>query len=261
MRKINKILFSALSVFLMAGNLYAATPDEVEARMDRIKLDDRFIYAENFSDDMETAYKNALSELLTSVNELRGENGGRPLDEASAEALRKSLKEAVKDLRYSKGSRNTVFLYLPLSWIRITDSGVGIEVVVPAGNNMTAQTAPAQTVSAGSSGRTEPAKPVTSAPVSAPPADEVLQALCAQDSWVEIKGLLIDYKNRKKITTGTVKTASEVPEDAYSILLDNRGNILAILSPKASGTRINYKTNLTDDESNHKDCIAIIWYR
>lgn len=260
--KINKILLSVLSSFLITGSIVAATPEEVEANMDRIKLDERFIYAENFGDDMDTAYENALLELIASINELESVSSVNELRKKEKKNLLtvkpEVLKASVKELRYSTGSRNTVFLYLPLAWVRITADETGIEVV-PSENDMAAQTSPDQSSSAADSGRTEPVNPVS--PAQMPPMNDILKTLCAQDSWVEIKGLLIEYKNQKKITTGTVKTASEVPEDAYSILLDNKGSILAILSPKTSGDRINYKTNLPDDESNHKDCIAIIWYR
>ncbi|MDE5878213.1 MAG: hypothetical protein K2H47_12055 [Muribaculaceae bacterium] len=261
-RIINKILLSVLSAFLITGSMYAATPEEIEANMDRIKLDERFIYAENFSEDMDTAYENALSELIATINELESISSVNELrikeKKAPLKVETEVLKPFVKELRYSTGTRNTVFLYLPLAWIKITADRTGVEVV-PSENDMTAQTSPSQSTSATDSGRPEPVKPTSSTQL--PPMNDILKTLCAQDNWVEIKGLLIEYKNQKKITTGTVKTASEVPEDAYSILLDNRGSILAILSPKTSGDRINYKTNLSDDESNHKDCIAIIWYR
>lgn len=96
----------------------------------------------------------------------------------------------------------------------------------------------------------------------APAADYIIAALCGQDNWPEIKGLLSAYKDIGQIRqTGYCTSAAEVPGDAVAILVDDMYGILSILSPSSSPRRINYRTGRPDSENNYPNCKVIVWYR
>ncbi len=276
-RKFLSLLLALLSTF----PCFAQSPEEIERQMDEIKMDESYIYGEDYSDDKDMAYQNALVELLSSINELRGEKGKEYLTVGDIQTI-------VKELRYTKGTRNVAFLYLPLDRAMTLSAKQKIDVAGAGTSSRRSGNAAAQT-----SGRqqAEPAKPApnpasTVKPKPTPaqadnasskpaatstlsgaksfaPADKsVLETLCGQDNWVEIKGFLSSFKKEGKIReTGRCLSPSEVPDDAYSILMDEMGGILAIMSPKNLPNRLNHKTNQTDNENNHANCKFIVWYK
>lgn len=273
----NRNLLTFLLVLLLSFPCVAQSPEEIERQMDEIKMNESYIYGEDYSDDKDMAYQNALVELLSSINELRGEKGKEYLTVGDIQTI-------VKELRYTKGTRNVAFLYLPLDRAmtlsakqKIDVAGAGTaprrsdSAVAQASGRQQAQTAkpapkpspaPAQTQSDNASSKPA-AAPTQSASKSFAPADKsVLETLCGQDNWVEIKGFLSSFKKEGKIReTGRCLSPSEVPDDAYSILMDDMGGILAIMSPKNSPDRMNHKTNQTDNENNHANCKFIVWYK
>ncbi len=231
-----------LVIFLsaMSCSMMAATPEETEAQMDKIKLDETMIYGEDFNDNKEVAYQNALNELLLTANELRMASNASELAAAD-------LNGVAKELSYRKGTRNVVMLYMPRTQALKLKHGNTAAPTPPQ---------PAQKPTP------QPSTPTPAPAVATPPADEIIDAICSQDNWMEIKGFLSDFKRQGKITdSGSTKTSSEVPQDAYAILFDELGGILAILSPKNSGQRIDYRTNRLDTESNHSNCKFILWYK
>ncbi len=231
-----------LVIFLsaMSCSMMAATPEETEAQMDKIKLDETMIYGEDFNDNKEVAYQNALNELLLTANELRMASNASELAAAD-------LNGVAKELSYRKGTRNVVMLYMPRTQALKLKHGNTAAPTPPQ---------PAQKPTP------QPSTPTPAPAVATPPADEIIDAICSQDNWMEIKGFLSDFKRQGKITdSGSTKTSSEVPQDAYAILFDELGGILAILSPKNSGQRIDYRTNRTDTESNHSNYKFILWYK
>ncbi len=231
-----------LVIFLsaMSCSMMAATPEETEAQMDKIKLDETMIYGEDFNDNKEVAYQNALNELLLTANELRMASNASELAAAD-------LNGVAKELSYRKGTRNVVMLYMPRTQALKLKHGNTAAPKPPQ---------PAQKPTP------QPSTPTPAPAVATPPADEIIDAICSQDNWMEIKGFLSDFKRQGKITdSGSTKTSSEVPQDAYAILFDELGGILAILSPKNSGQRIDYRTNRLDTESNHSNCKFILWYK
>lgn len=237
----------------------AQSPDEIEDMMDKIKLDETFIYGEAYSDDKEMAYQNALSELLSSINELRDENG-------SALISISDLQPIIKELRYTKGNKNLSFLYLPLSQALSLSPKTRHDNIT--NNSAPQQVEQSQAIESEKEEKSPqltfvPGKPtnqVTSTPTQAP--TEILEILCGQDNWIEIRGFLISFKEEGKIKeTGKCLSFTEVPDDAYSILMDEMGGILSIMSPKNSPNRINHRTNQADNENNHENCKFIVWYK
>lgn len=272
-RKFLSLLLALLSTF----PCFAQSPEEIERQMDEIKMNESYIYGEDYSDDKDMAYQNALVELLSSINELRGDKGKEYLTVGDIQTI-------VKELRYTKGTRNVAFLYLPLDRAMTLSAKQKIDVAGAGTTSRRSDSAVAQTSDRQQAQTAKPAPKPTPAPAqtqvdnasskpavgstqsgakSFAPADKgILETLCGQDNWVEIKGFLSSFKKEGKIReTGRCLSPSEVPDDAYSILMDEMGGILAIMSPKNLPNRLNHKTNQTDNENNHANCKFIVWYK
>lgn len=217
--------------------LSAQSSEDIESQMDLIKLDETMIYGEAYNDVKENAYRNAMGELMITANELRSDKG--------LELLTPSiLQSVVKELQYSKSGRYAVLLYMPIS-----------HMMSLSNRSYSDLSGQVQTL-------TEQQSTLTSSAIFQFGSDEILDTLCSQDNWVEIKGFLSSFKAKGKISsTGAVTMASEVPEDACSILIDDMGGILSILSPKNESIQINYRTNQPDAETNYSNCKFIVWYK
>lgn len=255
MRKSNFIL--SLLFMIIVIPCFAQSPEEIEQKMDEIKMNEAFIYGEDYNDDKDMAYQNALTELLSSINELRGE---KRKDYIAVSDIQPILKE----LRYSKSTRNVSFLYIPLNQALSLTPKQKIDVASTEPNSPNNGVTTAQNL------RTEdntkftfvPNTPQSNHNVISNSDKGILETLCSQDNWVEIKGFLKSFKDEGKIKeTGNCLSYAEVPNDAYSILMDEMGGILSIMSPKNFPNRINHKTNQTDNENNHTNCKFIVWYK
>lgn len=239
---------------------YGQTPEEIESKMDEIKLDERFVYGEDFNDDKDIAFQNALTELTTYANELRTEKRKDILNSSD-------LLIVVKELNYQRGNRQTVLVYLPLSQMLDITSKSHSDIVAQNALLQSSQTniATQQKIEQEQKFTFVPNRQLEStqsAPNQAQLPDDIMQTLCSQDNWLEIKGFLTAYKGEGRISSvGNVLSYAEVPDDAYAILMDDMGGILSILSPKNSNNRINYRTNQIDSETNHNNCKFIVWYK
>lgn len=245
-------------ISLMGMPCAAQSPDEIESKMNEIKLNDSFIYGEDYNENKDMAYLNALSELLSSINELREEKNIALINTSD-------LQPIVKELRYTKGTKNLSFLYLGLTQaLSLTPKAKPDDVSItgnPANRpNQIIEPKKEEEKPQFTFVPDKPTAPVTAALTQSN--KDILESLCSQDNWVEIKGFLTEFKNEGIIkATGNCLSYSEVPDDAYSILMDEMGGILSILSPKNSPDRINHKTNQTDNENNHPNCKFIVWYK
>lgn len=238
----------ALAVCLCTAAM--AQSSGIEARIDSIKLDENFVYGESYDDNAALAYDNALSDLLVTANELRAAQGKDLLAKGS-------LQVRVKELTYTLGQRNTVFLYIPVDeMLALADKPLGGVV------QQAAQQQPVQQ-------QQQPAQPqgnhyVPSTPQPTVTAqqlpDDVTRTICGQDNWVEIKSFLSEYKRSGKISqTGATKALAEAPADAYAILMDGMGGIISILAPVANGQRAELKANGKTSDNN--ECKFIVWYK
>lgn len=258
MNKISMLIFLQTCLSITFG--FAQTPEEIKTKMNEIKLNESYVCGEDFSDNKDIAFQNALTELTTFANELRAEKG--------KEAIHSSdLLTVVKELRYQKGNRHTILVYLPLSQMLGITSKPHADVIsqnVPTQPGLP-ENQPEQQMEQEQKFTFVPNRQPEAAhstPTQTPPPDDIMQSLCSQHNWIEIKGLLTTYKSERRISTvGSTLSYGEVPEDAYAILMDDMGGILSILSPKNSGNQINYRTNQTDNESNHCNCKFIVWYK
>lgn len=266
MIEIKEGLLSLLLAIFSLTTAFAQSAHEIQTRMDEVKLDESLVYGEDLNDDRDMAFQNALIELTTYSNELRMERGLGVITTSD-------LLTAIKELKYQTGSRHTVLVYLPMDQMLDIVSKSPAEVVSTDTTSELRQDTPSQGTQNGSHeerayfvpDRQQGASNVSNNNASnnqTPLPDDITQTLCGQDNWLEIKGFLTAYKRDGRIrSVGNVLTYAEVPEDAYAILMDDMGGILSILSPKNSKTRINYRTNQVDNESNHSDCKFIVWYK
>lgn len=249
----------ALAVFLCTAAM--AQGVGVEARIDSIKLDESFVYGESYDENAALAYDNALSDLLVTANELRAAQGRDLLAKGS-------LQVRVKELTYTFGQRNTVFLYIPVDeMLALADKPLG-GVVQQASQQQPVQQQQ-QPVQQPAQQSQQPAQPqgnhyVPSTPqstVTTPQLpDDVTRTICGQDNWVEIKSFLSEYKHSGKISqTGATKALAEAPADAYAILMDGMGGIISILAPVANGQRAELKANGKTSDNN--ECKFIVWYK
>lgn len=257
MIKIKLALLLILILTAFPVGLSAQSSEEIESQMDLIKLDETMVYGEAYNDEKDIAYGNAIGELLITANELRSEKGLDPLSPSN-------IKSVVKELQYSKGGRYVVLLYMPISRMMSLSSILQSDLADQGQTQITQQKAVSPEIK--KEDRIITDKPTRISPQASSSSlnvsDEILDALCGQDNWVEIKGFLSSFKAKGKISsTGAVTSVSEVPEDACSILIDDMGGILSILSPKNEATRINYRTNQPDTETNYSNCKFIVWYK
>lgn len=262
----NNVFLIAVMLLFAGVACFAQTPQEIEQQMDEIKMDESFIYGEDYNADKDLAYQSALAELLTSINELRAEAGKEGLSTAD-------LQPIIKELRYTKGDRNVSFLYLPFSQAMSITPRQKITVTTnPPERKLEQNPVSANTPSSVNAQPTHPVQPTRPAQtmqsvqsvqsVQSPSYSSMADELSGQDNWAEIKGMLISYKSRGQIRqTGNCLSFAEVPNDAYAILMDELGGIVAILSPKNSANRINHKTNQQDNETNHTNYKFIVWYK
>lgn len=239
---------------------FAQTPEEIESMMNEIKLDENFVYGCDFNQDKDIAFQNALTGLTMTANELRTNKGKNVINPSD-------LLTMVKELKYKKGNRYTVLLYLPINRI--------FDIISKSHSDILSQNKPSQSSLPENTSLRDPEEEqkVKSVPdrqpdmthsirPQTPVSADIIQTLCSQDNWIEIKGLLTAYKSEGKISTvGNVLSYAEVPEDAYAILMDDMGGILSILSPKNRGSQINYRTNQADNETKHSNCKFIFWYK
>lgn len=234
---------------------FAQTSDEIEQKMDEIKMNESFIYGEDYNDDKDMAYQNALTELLSSINELRGDKGKGFIAVSDIQPI-------LKELRYTKATRNVSFVYIPLNQAMSLTPKQKIDVTQTESSSSNTDIIQDRKQEETTKLTFVPNTPLSNNNVISTSDESILEILCSQDNWTEIKGFLTSFKKDKKINeTGNCLSFQEVPNDAYAILMDDMGGILSILSPKSFTQRVNHKTNQTDNENNHTNCKFIVWYK
>lgn len=247
--------FVFMALLLLPLHLYADNSDDVKQKMNCIKLDENYLYGEDYDSDMEAAYGNALQELLAYANEIRWENGKEELVAAD-------IIPYVTVLRYSDAGRCVTMVYmgydeaLSLSHNQGTDSMLPGMIFVPSEPADSVVVAPIpETQSFPESGNVSQSNADSGL-------DELTRKLCDQDNWIEIKGFLTSYKQSGNIRqTGNCYSLADVPADAYAILVDEMYGILAILTPVNNNQRTNCKTNQRGSVNNWPGTKIIVWYK
>ncbi len=261
--------FIVVLLLLSSSSVFAQSLKNIEAQMNEIKLNEMMVYGEDFNDDRNIAYQNALSELLIYANKLRTEKGKSMIKISD-------LQPIAKELTDSKGNRHNVLVYTPISQLLSITNKYNLEIIIQTVDNESLRnnintgrdleiqpTSEQNNFNSNEGSNTNGLSTIFHKEFGDTPSSNViLDTLCSQDNWNEIKGFITTFKSQGKIKeTGFCTSHTEVPTDAYSILIDEMYGILSILSPKNTANRINYKTNLADSETNHPNCKVIVWYR
>lgn len=227
--------------------------DDILDRMNELKQDESIIFGLGFHENMAKANNYAQLDLLSDAIEFRLNNN------KVAKISIRDIQPYVKQLIYFDGSQYDVILYVGKDLIlsltgqtedSVSSSNVGINsepVLKEYGRQ-------AQDLS------TSQENPVEISFTPLP--NNILHTLCIQDNWTEIKGFLENYKQQGKIKeTGVCTTISEIPQDAYRVLIDEYYGILAMMAPKTSNDRLNIKSNQLDKESNYPNFKVIVWFK
>ncbi len=250
---INKIYILFICIITVPFSLNGQTNSDVIDKMNNVKLNESFIFGEGFHLKKDVAHECAISEILSYAIELRFENGN---DER---LLPSDIQPIVKQLIHFDGNQYNVFLYVDRELIMSMSGHIESPQIL---SNAESISEPNELVVQDKAQNSQMSKGTSLEERFTPLPNDVLNSLCNQDNWAEIKGFLSTYKNQGRIReTGFCTNISEIPVDAYRILIDDKYGILSILAPKGSDNGINLKTNQTDKESNYPNCKVIVWFK
>ena len=250
---INKIYILFICLITVPFALNGQPNSNVIDEMNNVKLNESFIFGEGFHVRKDVAQECAISEILSYAIELRFDNGNN-------EKLQPSdIQPIVKQLIHFDGNQYNVFLYVDREQILSMSGHIESPKI---SSNADPRSEPKELVVSDKTQNSQMSKGTSLEDRFKPLPNDVLYTLCNQDNWTEIKGFLSTYKNQGKIReTGFCTNLSEIPVDAYRILIDDKYGILAILAPKDSDNRININTNQIDKESNYSNCAVIVWLK
>lgn len=236
--KINlRILFPFILSSICFYTITAKTPEYTKAFADSIKLSEAYIYGEDSDECL--AFDNALIELTAVANDIRGKAGKVYISPTD-------LKPITEEIKYRRGRRPTTLVYVSIH--KMLDIGVNVNSAQPTQSQ--------NNISQLDTFATQPQTTSTTI------MDEVTKTICQHDNWIEIKGFITSFKQAGKIAeTGTATSLDDVPDDAYSILIDEMYGIQAILTPRKNPNRIDCRTKRPDTESNHPNFKIIVWYK
>ena len=243
-----------LTICLILSKVTAFADEPTETDFIRIKQNEYFVSGEGRSVDKNSSYASAMQNLLLVINEERVYGG---LDELRVPDVQPHVIEMLRS--GSDGYHTLLYVSYDLA-MELSSSQT----------DMASQghVQPANPPAPPANPPTPPVPPTTQSQNYTPAnnynemPDEVMEALRIQNSWIELQGIMSEFKKQGKIsTTGATRSFSEVPDDAYMILLDDIAEVIAILSPRQSTNRKDYRKNRPDNESNHLNCKTIVWYK
>lgn len=249
--------------------LSGQSPADVRDRINAIKLDEKYLYAEVTHQDPNWAYENALAELLLAVNECRGANGKGPLEVSD-------LTVRVKQLTYKRGEKSVVFVYMQIDKALTVSRGKSRNIVIgqaapkaSAVNKMEAEEHRPTVIKEPPVEQEEP-KVVKQPPVDSKPldadlvalsTDEIARVILRIEMVTDIGGFMEEFKAKGKVASyGVARSMEEIYDDAYLILYDRTFSIRTVLSPSLHGKRLNLRTNEEDAASNYRGC-GVYWYK
>lgn len=250
---INKSYILFICFIIVRFALNGQTNSNIIDKMNNVKLNETFIFGEGFHVRKDIAHNCAISDILSYATELRFDNGNN-------EKLQPSdIIPIVKQLIHFDGNQYNVFLYVDREQI------LSMEGHIENPKSSSSADYKAESKEQAMQDITQNPQVPTGTSLEerfTPLPNDILNTLCSQDNWVEIKGFLSTYKNQGKIReTGFCTNTSDIPVDSYRILIDERYGILAILAPKNSKDSINLKNQQLDKESNYSNCAVIVWFK
>lgn len=250
---INRIYILFVCVITVPFALNGQTNRDVIDEMNNVKLNESFIFGEGSHLNKDVAHECAVSEILSYATELRFESGN------NKKLLPADIQSIVKQLVYFDGDQYNVFLYVDRDQILSMTSHIeSPKSSLSADPKSESKELAVQEKTQNSQVPKCPSLEDRFTPLP----NDILNTLCNQDNWTEIKGFLSSYKNQGKIReSGFCTDTSDVPMDSYRVLIDNQYGILAILVPENSNDSINLKTQQSDKESNYSNCAVIVWFK
>ena len=250
---INKIYILFICIITVPFALNGQTNSNVIDEMNNVKLNESFIFGEGFNKRKDVAHECAISEILSYAIELRFDNGN------NEKLLPSDIRPIVKKLIYFDGFQYNVFLYVDREQIL---SMTGHIESPKSSLSADSRSEPKELVVSDKTQNSQMSKGTSLEDRFTPLPNDVLNTLCNQDNWTEIKGFLSTYKNQGRIRDiGFCTNTSDIPMDSYRILIDEKYGILAILAPKNMSDRVNIKTGQLDKESNYSNCAVIVWFK
>lgn len=249
--------------------LSGQSPADVRDRINAIKLDEQYLYAEVTHQDPNLAYESALAELLLAVNECRGTNGKGPLEVSD-------LTGRVEQLTYKRGEKSVIFVFMPIDKALTVSRGKSRNIVigqaapdVSAVNKMEAEEQRPTVTKAPPVEQEEP-KVVEQPPVGSKPldadlvalsTDEVAQVILRIEMVTDIGGFMEKFKAKGQVTAyGVARSMQDIPDDAYLILFNRTRAIRTILSPVVQGKRLNLRSKQEDAVANYRGH-GVYWYK
>lgn len=268
----NSILAIAASLALASCPLHGQ--NEVSMRMNEIKLDDAYVYAESAAGSRDEAYGMAIEELAAEVNGLRRGQGKEPTDMSA-------LRREAKELGFNRSATSyRILLYVdytsalslpsaPALGIRLADESILGSKKSSGGETRADKPAPpkkdihfvpsassvgSRPTSSSSSGTTsQGASPAASGKMAG-----VARKLLYAGDLRELNEYMKECLSKGEVQQcGAPKTLGDIPSDAYRVVYDpNDYTITAILAP--DGTNMStMKTESLDDYAGH----GVVWYR
>lgn len=260
----NNTLIKIALVFVISLLPASLLADDVRSEMNRIKLSEDYFYGEGASEMKDLAYDIAMADMLQFVNEAR--------EEASKQLLSVSdLSSVVKELTYQNDGKYVYLVYLTEKEVMALTPKGRSQFLPPVANQSTTKNTGSNNyvipnvVTESNNTQTQVQKktePTVQPTYQAALDDDVVENIKNQDSWIEIRGFLSRYKEKKIITqTGSTISLAEIPDDAHCLIFDEKYGMLAYLSPKTNNIRFNHKTKKSDSENNYPTYKVIVWYK
>lgn len=249
--------------------LMGQSPADVRDRINSIKLDENYLYAEATHQDLNLAYENALAELLLAVNECRASCQKSPLEISD-------LTGRVEQLDYQRGEKSMVFVYMQTAKAKAVQRRESRNIAIERSETKPASPttrkdevevdAPAVSTSPPERDSPRPEPPIAvpeplSAELKALAEDEVAQLVLQIEMVTDIGGFMEDYKLQGEVSSyGRARSMEDIPDDAYLILYDHTRAIRTVLSPAIQGKRLNLRNKQEDTVTNYRGH-GVYWYK
>lgn len=249
--------------------LQGQNPADVRDRINAIKLDENYLYAEVTHQDPNLAYENALAELLLAVNECRASSQKPPLAVSD-------LTGRVEQLDYQRGEKCVVFVYMQTGKVLAVQRRESRNIAIEGSETKSASPAMRKdksevdtlVVSTSPPKRVppQPEPPITvpepmSAELKALAEDEVARLVLQIEMVTDIGGFMEQYKLQGEVSSyGVARSMEDIPDDAYLILFDRTRAIRTVLSPAIRGKRLNLRNKQEDAVANYRGH-GVYWYK
>lgn len=227
-----------ISLCFLFFHVNAILAQNTKEQINAIKLDESYVYGESKNKIHDTAMSYAVQDLLNNVNALRSETGLSSLGETD-------INNKYKELLYQRGDLVYIFIYLKKD-----------EVL----NNFSCSIQPLVSVIDEDEVDVDPNLIAFENTINGQFVDEILQNIIERQMIDNVYGYLQQAKANNKIEDfAKAKQMTEIPDCAFLVIYNRTYEVVAVLTNKIEGKRINVKTNKPDSITNYSGH-GIIWY-